>query len=185
MNCFNKGIERAASVPLTEEVHVLPSSEPRALDWYALEQSADGSPFRWSGPSLRPRLLIPFTGDIAAHITLHLLDYDPEGIDSIRLTLNGDAIEHRTRRDPPDRVDLEIIGRLRPEQPSVLELILPGSLCPGEIDGAPDRRGSAWPTRIHSLAGEKLGEFSSGSLATGSNQPQASQCLLCLRSLPK
>jgi hypothetical protein len=29
------------------------------------------------------------------------------------------------------------------------------------------------------------GEFSSGSLATGSNQRQASQCLLCLRSLPK
>ena len=129
MNRFNKGIERAASLPLTEERHILPSSEPRALDWYALEQSADGSPFRRSAPSLRPRLLIPFTGDIEARITLHLLDDDPNGIDRIRLTLNGDAIEHRTRRDPPDRVDLDLIGRLRLEKSSVLQLILPGSLC--------------------------------------------------------
>jgi hypothetical protein len=140
MNRFNKGIERAAALPLTEELHILPSSEPRALDWYALEQSADGSPFRRSGPSLRPRLLIPFTGDIEARITLHLLDDDPNGIDRIRLTLNGDAIEHRTRRDPPDRVDLDLIGRLRLEKSSVLQLILPGSLCPAEIDGASDRR---------------------------------------------
>jgi glycosyltransferase involved in cell wall biosynthesis len=140
MNRFNKGIERAASLPLTEELHILPSGEPRALDWYALEQSADGSPFRRSGPSLRPRLLIPFTGDIEARITLHLLDDDPKGIDRIRLTLNGDAIEHRTRRDPPDRVDLDLIGRLRLEKSSVLQLILPGSLCPAEIDGASDRR---------------------------------------------
>jgi hypothetical protein len=136
----HKGIERAASLPLTEELHILPSGEPRALDWYALEQSADGSPFRRSGPSLRPRLLIPFTGDIEARITLHLLDDDPKGIDRIRLTLNGDAIEHRTRRDPPDRVDLDLIGRLRLEKSSVLQLILPGSLCPAEIDGASDRR---------------------------------------------
>ena len=141
MNRFNKGIERAASVPLTEEFHILPSSESRALDWYALEQGADGSPFRWSGPSLRPRLLIPFTGDIAARITLHLLDHDPKGIiDSIRLTLNGDAIVHRTRRDAPDRVDFDLTGRLRPEKPSVLQLILPGYFCPAEIDGSLDRR---------------------------------------------
>jgi glycosyltransferase involved in cell wall biosynthesis len=140
MNRFNKGIERAATVPLTEELHILPSSEPRALDWYALEQTTDGSPFRRSGPSLRPRLLIPFAGDIEARITLHLLDQDPKGIDRIRLTLNGDAIEHRTRRNPPDRVDLDLIGRLRREKPSVLQLILPESLCPAEIDGAPDRR---------------------------------------------
>jgi glycosyltransferase involved in cell wall biosynthesis len=141
MNRFNKGIERAASVPLTEEIHILPSSEPRALDWYLLEQSADGSPFRWSGPSLRPKLLIPFTGDIVARITLHLFDHDTTGIiDGIRLTLNGDAIEHRTQRDRPDRVDLELTGRLRPEKSSVLQLILPGSFCPAEVDGTLDRR---------------------------------------------
>ena len=141
MNRFNKGIERAVSVPLTEEAHVPPSSEPRALDWHALEQGADGSRFRWSGPSLRPKLLIPFTGDIVVRITLHLLDHDPKGIiDSIQLTLNGDAMEHRTRRDPPDRVDLDVTGLLRPEKPSVLQLILPGSFCPAEVDGTLDHR---------------------------------------------
>jgi glycosyltransferase involved in cell wall biosynthesis len=132
-NRSNKGIDRAASVPLTEEVQVLPSNDARALDWYWLEQRAGSRPFRWSGPSLRPKLLIPFTGDISARITVHLLDNDPEGIiDDIRLTLNGIAIEHRRRRDHPSRVDLEITGRLRPEEPSVLELILPRAFCPTE-----------------------------------------------------
>jgi hypothetical protein len=138
MNRFNKGIERAASLPLTEELHILPSGEPRALDWYALEQSADGSPFRRSGPSLRPRLLIPFTGDIEARITLHLLDDDPKGIDRIRLTLNGDAIG----------IGLAAIHRIGSISTSLggfdwksrPQLILPGSLCPAEIDGASDRR---------------------------------------------
>jgi len=133
MNRSNKGLERVASVPLTAEVHVLPSNESRALDWYPIEQRADSPPFRWSGPSLRPKLLIPFTGDLSARITLHLFDYDPEGIiNGIQITLNGNAIEHRMRRDHPNRVDLEITGRLRPEQPSVLELLLPRAFCPAE-----------------------------------------------------
>jgi hypothetical protein len=141
-NRSNKGIDRAAPVPLTEAVHVSQSMEPRALDWYPPEQAADGSaPFRWSGPSLRPKLLVPFTGDVAARITLHLSSYDPAGIiDGIRTTFNGEAIAHRTRRDPPDRVDLELTGRLRSEKPSVLELILPRAFCPAEVDGGSDRR---------------------------------------------
>ena len=133
MNRSNKGLERVASVPLAEAIHVPPSNERRALDWYGVERCNSSPPFRWSGPSLRPKLLIPFTGDIAARITLHLFDYDPEGIvDSIRLTLNGNAIEHQVRRDHPNLVDVEIIGRLRPEQPSVLELTLPRGFCPAE-----------------------------------------------------
>jgi glycosyltransferase involved in cell wall biosynthesis len=141
MNRSNKGIERASSVALTGEIHVPVSSEPRALDWYQLERGADGSPFRWSGPSLHPKLLIPFTGDTVARITLHLFDHDPMGIiDSIQTALNGDTTEHQTRRDHPDRVDLELIGRLRPEKPSVVQLILPRSFCPAEVDGGLDRR---------------------------------------------
>jgi hypothetical protein len=44
------------------------------------------------------------------------------------------------QRDQPGRVDLELIGRLRPEQSPVLELILPLAFCPAEVDGSPDRR---------------------------------------------
>jgi glycosyltransferase involved in cell wall biosynthesis len=137
----SRGLERVASVPLTGEVHVLPSNESRGWDWYGVEQPAGSPPFRFSGPSLRPKLLIPFTGDIPARITLHLLaritfplaDYDPEGmIDGIRLTLNGSAIEHQIRRDDPNRIDIDIIGRLRPEQPSVLEVLLPRAFCPAD-----------------------------------------------------
>jgi glycosyltransferase involved in cell wall biosynthesis len=148
MNRSNKGLDRVASVPLTEEVQVLPSKESRALDWYWLEQRAGSPPFRWSGPSLRPKILIPFTGDMSARITVHLFDHDPEGIiDSVRLTLNGNAIEHRTRRHQPNRVDLELMGRLRREQPSVLELILPGTFCPAE---------AGWGRLLPLLAGSKV-----------------------------
>lgn len=141
-NRSNKGIDRAAPIPLTGEVHVAQSLEPRALDWYPPEQAADGSaPFRWSGPSLRPKLLIPFTGDVTARITLHLSSFDPAGvIDGIRLTFNNDEVEHRTQRECPERINIELTGRLRPERPSVLELILPRAFCPAEVHGGSDWR---------------------------------------------
>ena len=98
-NRSNKGIDRAASMPLMREIDVEQSMEPRALDWYPAEQRSDGSTFRWSGPSLRPKLLIPFTGDVLARITLHLSSFDPAGVlDQIRLTLNGMTAPHATRR---------------------------------------------------------------------------------------
>jgi len=162
-----KGLERVASVPLTEAVHVLPSNEPRALDWYGLSQRAGSPPFRFSGPSLRPKLLIPFTGNTPARITLHLLaritfplaDYDPERIiDGIRLTLNSSCIEHQTRRDHPNRIDIDITGRLRPEQPSVLELLLPRAFCPAD----------AWWRRLWSLvSGRNLDRRRLGVALTG------------------
>jgi hypothetical protein len=141
-NRSNKGIDRAVPVPLTGETFVPQSTEPRALDWYAAETSDDGAGvFRWSGPSLQPKLLIPFTGDMRARISLHLSDFDPVGvIDSIRLEFNGAAIEHRTRRDHRARVDLELTGQLLPAKPSVLTLILARAFCPAESTDSSDRR---------------------------------------------
>jgi hypothetical protein len=78
LNRSNKGIDRATPVRLIEELHVPQSAEPRALDWYPLESASGNAPsFRWSGPSLRPKLLIPMTGDRDARITLHMLDRAP------------------------------------------------------------------------------------------------------------
>jgi hypothetical protein len=133
-NRSNKGIDRRTPVALTKKVYVAQSMEPRALDWYPPEQAAGiKASIRWSGPNLRPKLLIPFTGDIDAQITLHLSDRDPARvIAGIHITFNGDAIGHRTRRVDPDHIDLEFNGHLRPDKPSFLELRLPRAFTPAD-----------------------------------------------------
>jgi hypothetical protein len=141
-NRSNKGIDRAAAVPLTEETFVAQSTEPRALDWYAAETDADGTGvFRWSGPSLRPKLLVPFTGDIPARIELHLSDLDPTAvIREIQLDFNGVPVEHQTRRDHVGRVDLVFTANLLSTKPSVVTFVIPRAFCPAASGGSPDRR---------------------------------------------
>jgi glycosyltransferase involved in cell wall biosynthesis len=146
MNRSNKGLDRTAPVPLTKEVFVAQSYEPRALDWYAAEQTSQGGHrFRYSGPSLRPKLLIPFTGDLDVRITLHIWDYiwdlDPGRIiDGMRLRFNGEPVVHRMSRGQSGRVDLAFTGRLLHERPSILELVLARAFCPAEVNGSADRR---------------------------------------------
>ena len=127
-----RGTDRPVTVALTDEVHVPQSMEPRGLDWYAPEKGDTALPnFRWSGPSVRPKLLIPFSGNVDARITLHIFDHDPAGvIDEIRLTLNNRPIVHQLRRGP-HQVDLEVTGRLQREKPSVIQLMLPAELLSG------------------------------------------------------
>ena len=139
-NRSNKGIDRAITRPLVEKTYVAQSMEPRGLDWYPAEQGF-GGPFRWSGPSLHPKLLVPFNGNHVVRITLHLLNHDPAGIiDDIRLIFNGQAAEHRTTQAHPAQIDLEFIGELRAIRQSILELILPRAFCPAASLGTPDRR---------------------------------------------
>jgi hypothetical protein len=137
----HRGTDRAATVALTKEVYVPQSMEPRALDWYGPERGGPGATdFRWSGPSLRPKLLIPYCGDVDARITLLLSSYDPAGvIKDIRLTLNDRAIVHLLRRGP-HQVQLEFTGRLQRDGPSVVQIILPRSFCPAEVNGSQDKR---------------------------------------------
>ena len=140
-NRSNKGADIAAPVELTEAVHVPQSMEPRALDWYAPEQSPEGTTFRWSGPSLRPKLLVPFTGRSEVQVTLHLIDLDPARIiDDIRLSLNGEPVAHQVRRERPGWVDLAFVGRLRSRKASVVEMTLPRAFCPAETGGSSDWR---------------------------------------------
>jgi hypothetical protein len=136
-----RGTERAATVTLTEEVFCPQTMEPRGLDWYEPEPGdADTPDFRWSGPSLRPKLLIPFSGDIDARITLHLSQYDPVGlIDDVRLTLNDRPIVHHVQHEQ-NQINLTLTGRLRREGPSVLQFILSRSFCPAEVNGGQDTR---------------------------------------------
>jgi hypothetical protein len=136
-----RGTERAATVPLTEEVYCPQTMEPRGLDWYGPEPGDAGAPsFRWSGPSLRPKLLIPFSGDVDALIKLHLSNNDPAGlIENVRLAFNDRPVPHQLKHEH-GQINLEFTGRLRHEMPSVLQFILSRSFCPAEINGSQDSR---------------------------------------------
>lgn len=141
LNRSNKGIERAAARPLTQEEYVPQTSEPRALDWYPPELTDPrDAPGRWSGPSLRPRMLIPFIGEGAARITLHFGNHDPAGImDEMQITMNGRSIPHHARRDRLSEVDVQFTGLLRPDKPSVLQLILTRANSPPGPTARPDQ----------------------------------------------
>ena len=131
-NRSNKGIDRVAPTPLTGTVDFPVSGEPRSLDWYPAETDPrSGAVYRWSGPSLRPKLLVPFTGGLAARITLHLYDDDPvKVIDSLQIIFNGVAVAHRVERQRPGWIDVAFIAPLQPQQSSIAELILQPSYCP-------------------------------------------------------
>lgn len=142
-NRANKGIDRAAPRPLTGAVEMPVTAEPRALDWYGLERdAATGASWRWSGPSLRPRLLVPFTRDGAARIAILVMDHDPMGLlRAVAITCNGRAVRHVLRRDAAGRLALAFQAPLLVTESSVVQLALPRSYCPAdEGQGADARR---------------------------------------------
>lgn len=134
MNRSNKGIDRAITVPLSQQAFVPVQGEPRALDWHRLETPGGTQPpFRWSGPSLRPRILVPFMGDSRARLTLHLGSFDPaDNLRRMRIRMNDAEIERVKRHDTPQGVDLAFVAPLRPGKASVVQLILPDAYCPDE-----------------------------------------------------
>ena len=141
-NRSNKGLDRVAPKQLTCEEHVPVTAEPRALDWYPSEiEPSDGKPYRWSGPSLRPKLLIPFMGDLSAGITLHLYDSDPANvIDQLKIEFNGILMNHAICRTADGMAHLSFSAHLPACRSSVVELILPGYYCAADKVGGADSR---------------------------------------------
>ena len=138
-----RGLELADPRPLTSAVHLSQTGEARGLDWYQEEFTSEGSSFRWSGPSTRPRILIPFIGDHWATITLHLEDHDPKGlIDGIKILMNGEPVDHEVKRahDGSRYLEVRLVVRLRKEKASVLQLNLTRSYIPSDVGRGSDTR---------------------------------------------
>jgi glycosyltransferase involved in cell wall biosynthesis len=107
-NRQNKGLSRSALQPLRDRVVMEQTDEYRALDWYAVEHSE--KKFRWSGPSPRPRILIPYTGE-SARLAIDVFA-KPPGADlaEIAVTVEGQSVQCRVERaaDGPERLAVEI-----------------------------------------------------------------------------
>lgn len=75
-NRQNKGISRPALQPLHDRILIAQTEEPRGLDWHDLQTSSVVR-YRWSGPSPRPKILIPYTGDRAC-VSIEVISKRPD-----------------------------------------------------------------------------------------------------------
>lgn len=64
-NKKRKGIMRPPLTPLLDQQVIRQAGDPRDSDWHDLESQGERL-FRWSGPSPRPKILIPYSGGHAS-----------------------------------------------------------------------------------------------------------------------
>lgn len=86
-----RGIDVGTLVPLGDGAWVPIGTGDRPPDWYPLE-SDDLFEWRWSGPSVKPKLLIPYTApeSMPVRIGLHVVDFCDERLrDEISVRVNG------------------------------------------------------------------------------------------------
>jgi len=107
-NRQNKGLSRSALQPLRNRVVIEQTDEYRALDWYAVELSE--KKYRWSGPSPRPKILIPYTGK-SARLAIEVFAMPP-GTDlaEIAVTVEGKPLQCRVEKaaNGPEQLTVEI-----------------------------------------------------------------------------
>ncbi len=94
-NRSNKGLARPALRPLDQYCYIEQTNELRALDWYPLEPGP--LPFRWSGPSAWPKILLPVTHSGEVRIALRCLGA-PAGFAGLAVYQNGSHLPHRLVR---------------------------------------------------------------------------------------
>lgn len=123
MNRSNKGLSRPQLSALGAERTIEQTGEPRALDWYRLEE---GPPkFRVSGPNPRPRILIPFTGK-DAEVWLEIVrmpDYLQEK--DIGVYAGGEPLLTRFHESGDGRRWLRCFVRLSRDRYTILSLFIP------------------------------------------------------------
>jgi hypothetical protein len=130
-----KKLEHLEHIPVMDD-----GSLQLGLDWYAPEfDPVNQTYFRWSGPSLRPKILIPFTSDQLTIITLSLLD--PYSLlNDITIELNFIEIEFSRSINVDGVHELFFITPLKENSFSVIELIFSKSYCPAENNLNSDTR---------------------------------------------
>lgn len=137
-NRANKGLARPPLRRLAGKAVLVQTAEPRGLDWYELERSVQL--VRWSGPSPKPRVLIPFTGDGAARLTLNVLGGSDEAVEALSFDRDGAAIAHVAGASTPYCRQIELELPLKPDGYSVLGITTPRMFRPADrTDGADQR----------------------------------------------
>jgi glycosyltransferase involved in cell wall biosynthesis len=136
-NRSNKGILRPVLKELDGRVVMEQTGEPRALDWYALENG--DRPSRWSGPNPWPKILIPYACQREVQITLCISPTVLAPLRNIRIGINGHPVDYEIHGR--NRIPTVVIRTtLQEADYSILTLHTPEMVCPNDRLGNGDLR---------------------------------------------
>lgn len=129
---------RPALRPLTGRTVIEQSDDPRGLDWHQLEQAE--RPFRWSGPSPRPKILLPFTGEAARVVLDGLWVPQHAFLEDVSVFVEDQRIDAVIEPSAGGLRRLVFPVRLKPADYTVVSLHTPSLFRPNELLGRDDRR---------------------------------------------
>jgi glycosyltransferase involved in cell wall biosynthesis len=136
-NKKRKGISRPALQLLKQCVVMEQTDEPRGSDWHELE--SNGKLYRWSGPSPKPKILIPYSG-AAARISLEIVLQNPTvPMDKLTLEVEGRPVDLKIETNEAGISHLVSDIALRPADYTVLTINAP-THRPAEMGLGDDRR---------------------------------------------
>ena len=126
-----KGLSRPAPMPLTGPVRLEQTDERRGLDWHKLERGS--RPFRWSGPSPRAKILIPYTYDRKVQISICVPHVAKTPLQDVSLSMSGHRLPCQigVMNGQPALITRAVLNR---SDGSVLVLHTP-VMYSGEADG--------------------------------------------------
>lgn len=137
-NRMNKGLSRPALRPLPDHTVIEQADDPRGLDWHVLERK--NVLFRWSGPSPRPRILIPFTGG-PARIEIEVVSIPPGSeLGDVSIFLEDEEIDYAIENNAGRPSSLVFRAALQPAADTVVTLHTPAMFSPRESYGGEDWR---------------------------------------------
>ncbi|MEO1562353.1 MAG: glycosyltransferase family 2 protein [Pseudomonadota bacterium] len=101
------------------------TSEERGYDWGKMCEATSG--FRQSGPSKRPRLLIPALTSDPVWIIISVLAQNEDQFRRLSFKVNGDLVDHKiinlNMKESSLFADLKMIAVLRSDASSVLQIV--------------------------------------------------------------
>jgi glycosyltransferase involved in cell wall biosynthesis len=150
-----RGIITKEIPELTSKVSLPIAGENRGSDWHPLETQSFNNPisswlsilrgrrmtWRWSGPSHRPRILIPFQSKGLVKVTLGVSRFATDEIkDSLAVFVNGNKVNHLISLDSSGYW-IEFQSHLRSGNASVIELVMIKTIRASElVIGSRDER---------------------------------------------
>jgi hypothetical protein len=123
-NEHSRGIAAMPVVALSDRVWLGVGEEARGADWYLAESYGDNpARWRWSGPSIHPRLRLPVTTQGAARIAVHVAAFASDTArDSLAVLVNQKSVPFELIRQPDtDSWVVEFVADLDAVHESVVE----------------------------------------------------------------
>ncbi len=146
-NRLNKGVSRPDLTALKHRIVVEQTDEPRGYDWHDLRQGrrrwskwswaldrlgfeSGSRPFRWSGPSPEPKILIPYTYRGEVRITLCVPAIAAGSLDNIGIAVNGRQVDYEIQRAKTGNHTLAFQTQLHESDYSILVIHTPEMASP-------------------------------------------------------